>query len=399
MKRFFFFIIVVAHAAMCSCTNLRVDDVADIFFLDVKIISSTEDALRCTVTSLEKWDVTSMPTWVKMLIIKQYGDSQYEWTVDFSIAANNGYDREGIIVFETETERVGIPVIQKGAKGIQAQVQSITLSKTLLSLHVGDYSSIVATILPANAYDREIYWCSSDESVAVFVIIDGARFVWAVGEGEATITASSGGKSASCRVLVHNKPVHDAVNLGLSVKWATCNVGATKPEEYGEYFAWGETQSKTNYTWPTYMFRASGNTDNGVKFNKYNYNYSYGTVDNMTVLDLEDDAAFVNWGGSWRMPTDEEWTELRTVCTWSLITQNGVDGMLVTGPNGKSIFLPAAGCWGGTDLDGAGSYGRYWSSSLSSEYPNRARNVYFFNEVGRGSGQRYIGLSVRPVSE
>lgn len=310
MKRFFFFIIVVAHAAMCSCTNLRVDDVADIFFLDVKIISSTEDALRCTVTSLEKWDVTSMPTWVKMLVIKQYGDSQYEWTVDFSIAANNGYDREGIIVFATETERVGIPVIQKGAKGIQAPV-----------------------------------------------------------------------------------------NLGLSVKWATCNVGATKPEEYGEYFAWGETQSKTNYTWPTYMFRASGNTDNGVKFNKYNYNYTYGTVDNMTVLDLEDDAAFVNWGGSWRMPTDEEWTELRTVCTWSLITQNGVDGMLVTGPNGKSIFLPAADYRAGNNLDRAGATGCYWSSSLSSEYPNRALAVYFFNEVSRGSGIRYIGLSVRPVSE
>ena len=135
----------------------------------------------------------------------------------------------------------------------------------------------------------------------------------------------------------------DYVDLGLpsGLKWATMNVGASKPEEYGDYFAWGETEPKKEYSWLNYKFELS--TDNNGPFSKYVTNSSYGTVDNKTVLDPEEDAAHVNWGGSWRMPTEEEWTELRTNCTWTWTTQNGVNGRLVTGPNGKSIFLPAAG--------------------------------------------------------
>ena len=136
---------------------------------------------------------------------------------------------------------------------------------------------------------------------------------------------------------------HEYVDLGLSVKWATCNVGASKPEEYGDYFAWGETQPKNTYDWSTYKW-CNGSYDTQTK---YCTKSSYGTVDNKTQLELSDDAARANWGGSWRMPTDAEMTELREQCTWTWTTQNGVYGYKVTskksGYTNKSIFLPAAG--------------------------------------------------------
>lgn len=205
---------------------------------------------------------------------------------------------------------------------------------------------------------------------------------------------------------------HEAIDLGLTsgLKWATCNVGANAPEEYGDYFAWGETEpyyssqdpltwkeGKTaGYYWSSYKWcNGSSNTQT-----KYCTDSSYGTVDNKTVLDPEDDAAAVNWGGTWRMPTDAEWTELRTECTWTWTTQNGVNGRLVTGPNGNSIFLPAAGYRYNTDLILAGSVGYCWSSSLNTFSPGRAYYVCFHSgNVYGGSGYRCNGWSVRPVTE
>ena len=190
--------------------------------------------------------------------------------------------------------------------------------------------------------------------------------------------------------------VAEAVDLGLSVKWASWNVGASTAEGYGAYFAWGEITPKWEYDWSSYKwFNGSGNT-----LTKYNTNSSYGTVDNKTVLDPVDDAAHVNWGGSWRMPTNAEWTELRTQCTWTWTSQNGVNGRLVTSPNGKSIFLPAAGYRYGPYLGYEWSNGFYWSSSLNSTPPDRAYIVGFNSgNVYRGNSDRYYGQSVRPVTE
>ena len=193
---------------------------------------------------------------------------------------------------------------------------------------------------------------------------------------------------------------HEYVDLGLSVKWATCNVGATKPEEYGDYFAWGETQPKSTYDWSTYKWcRGSYDTQT-----KYCTNSSYGTVDNKTTLELSDDAARANWGGSWRMPTDAELTELREQCTWTWTTQNGVYGYKVTskksGYTNKSIFLPAAGYRRGSSLGSAGSDGYYWSSSLGTDDPDYAWHVYFYSGyVNRRRSRRDYGFSVRPVCQ
>lgn len=187
---------------------------------------------------------------------------------------------------------------------------------------------------------------------------------------------------------------HEYVDLGLSVKWATCNVGANAPEEYGDYFAWGETTTKSTYNWSTYKY-CNGSSST---LTKYNNSSSYGSVDNKTQLELSDDAAAVNWGGNWRMPTKAEQDELRNNCTWTWTTQNGVNGYKVTGANGNSIFLPAAGCRNGGSLNGAGSYGYYWSGSLGTDNPSGAYSLDFLSsDVGWYYYDRYYGQSVRPV--
>ncbi len=192
---------------------------------------------------------------------------------------------------------------------------------------------------------------------------------------------------------------HEYVDLGLSVKWATCNVGATKPEEYGDYFAWGETEPKSTYNWSTYKY-CNGSQSS---LTKYCTNSSYGTVDNKTTLEAADDAARANWGGSWRMPTDAELTELREQCTWTWTTQNGVYGYKVTskksGYTNKSIFLPAAGYGNDSSLYSVGSASFYWSSALTGN-PSHAFVLSFNSDnVGRGEDNRFFGQSVRPVCQ
>ena len=183
--------------------------------------------------------------------------------------------------------------------------------------------------------------------------------------------------------------MHDYVDLGLSVKWATCNVGATTPEEYGDYFAWGETEAKQNFSWEIYKWC------NGTKSTITKYN----ATDGLTTLLPEDDAAHVNWGGQWRMPTKEELTELREQCTWKWVTINGIKGNKVTGPNGNSIFLPAGGSYNTFDdqLNSAGVHGWIYSSTKSS-VDNQAQEMGTSSSgAAQTSCSRCLGLNIRPV--
>lgn len=194
------------------------------------------------------------------------------------------------------------------------------------------------------------------------------------------------------QVLIPNG--HEYVDLGLpsGTLWATCNVGATTPEDYGNYYAWGETSTKETYSWDTYF----DTNDGGSTFSKYNNNGG------KTVLDPEDDAAHVNWGGSWRMPTKAEWQELIDNCTWTWTTQNGVNGYKVTsnkaGYTDKFIFLPAAGYRNASDLSDVGSNGLYWSSSLGENVSGKVWYLFFYpGGHGLYPSGRYCGQSVRPV--
>ncbi len=190
---------------------------------------------------------------------------------------------------------------------------------------------------------------------------------------------------------------YDWVDLGLpsGLKWATCNVGATKPEEYGNYYAWGETTTKSDYSWDTYKYGSGYDA-----LTKYNTNSDYGTVDNKTTLEASDDAATTNWGSAWRMPTAEDWAELRENCEWiwtDSYQTTGVAGYWVTGKNGNTIFLPAAGCRRYDYLRDAGDFGYYWSSSLYTDYPDGAWVANFYSDGLDRYLARYYGLSVRPV--
>lgn len=172
---------------------------------------------------------------------------------------------------------------------------------------------------------------------------------------------------------------HEYVDLGLSVKWATCNVGATSPEDYGHYFAWGETRPKEKYT-------EENSLTYGIQMSDISGNAQY-------------DAATANWGGDWRMPTKEEMEELLNNCEWEWTTQNGV-GYKVTGPNGKYIFLPAAGDRYGSSLDNAGYSGYYWSSTPYDYYDYYAYILEFSDGSEYVIGTpRSVGFTVRPITE
>ncbi|MBQ2574195.1 MAG: hypothetical protein II575_08240, partial [Bacteroidales bacterium] len=192
---------------------------------------------------------------------------------------------------------------------------------------------------------------------------------------------------------------HDWVDLGLpsGTKWAKCNVGASTPTAYGYYFAWGETTPKGTYNWSTYRY-CNGDYNTLTKYcNKSSYGNN-GFTDALTTLEASDDAATVNWGSGWRMPTYDELNELKNNCTVTWTTQNGVK---FTGPNGNSIFLPAAGFHYDSGLYDAGSYGYYWSSSLGTGGPDCAGCLGFYSDIytiySMYSRGRNCGQSVRPV--
>ena len=204
----------------------------------------------------------------------------------------------------------------------------------------------------------------------------------------AIITVSYGDQSLEVAITQNGKPApttstangHDWVDLGLpsGLKWATCNVGASNPGDYGNYYAWGETNTKNIYT--------VGNCST------YNQNIS-------DIAGTNRDAARQNWGGSWRMPRWSDFQELLDNCTWTWTTQNNHNGFRVTDPNGNSIFLPAAGCRDGSYSRNVGSRGDYWSSTPSGSTLSAYYLFFYSGDPGRDRISRYFGQSVRPVLE
>ena len=281
---------------------------------------------------------------------------------------------------------------------VKAQTVSVTgvsLDKTAMSMTVGDTQTLTATVIPSNATNKSVTWSSNNTFVAT-VSSSGEVTAKATGSATITVTTSEGGKTAFCVVTVIQSG-HEAVDLGLSVKWATYNVGASKPEDYGDYFAWGETSPKNDYSWNTYKWCNGSYTS----LTKYNTESGLGMVDNKTQLDLSDDVAHVNWGGKWRMPTKNECEELVKNCNWIVTAVNGVQGYRVTGPNGNSIFLPIAGKMHGSSVGTSSFAGEYWSSTLWSTNLLDAYIILFFQDIvyDNGVSERPLGLPVRPVTE
>ncbi len=183
-----------------------------------------------------------------------------------------------------------------------------------------------------------------------------------------------------------------AVDLGLSVKWAMMNVGADSPEDYGGYYAWAETAEKSTYSWSTYKYSDA----TGDSFSKYCLSSYYGTVDDLSTVEPMDDAARVNMGKYWRMPSKAEMDELVEKCTWKKEKLNGVNGYRVTGPNGNSIFMPFGGSKSADSHYNLGGTGFYWVSTLSSTQSVPALYMHE-GKIDYMNYMRNSGRSIRPV--
>ena len=192
------------------------------------------------------------------------------------------------------------------------------------------------------------------------------------------------------------------VDLGLpsGLLWAECNLGANNPEEYGRYYAWGETQPKDVYAWSTYCYFTVDGEGTLQTITKYNIGSHWGVPDDLTILEAVDDAAAEALDSGARIPTKEEWQEMLSNTTEERITLNGVTGRRYTAANGNTIFLPAAGfCWG-NELLYVGYEGRYWSSSLVEDTPPAAWIFYYqWTDKGMGTFLRCGGASVRAVRQ
>lgn len=200
--------------------------------------------------------------------------------------------------------------------------------------------------------------------------------------------ASGGGNGSAPANVV-------AVDLGLpsGLKWANMNIGANKPEDYGNYYAWGETTTKSVYSHSNIKYDwelTAANT-------KYNQN------DGKTVLEAADDAAIANWGSPWRMPTLQDMQELVDNCTWEATSLNSVSGYKVTGKNGNTIFFPAAGHYNDETLSKSGTHCDYWTSTLENEGTSTYSKAWDLTmSISRGApkiddDKRDMGLPIRPV--
>ena len=285
------------------------------------------------------------------------------------------------------------------AVSVIQMVTSITLSQTTAILELDGFVRLTATVLPENAANKNVVWSSSNENIAP---VRNGR-VDAYGYGNATITceaADGSGVIATCKVCIVDPSTYVDLGLPSGTLWATCNIGANSPEEYGDYFAWGETtgskvgDNPTNIGWSQYF----DTNDNGNTFKKYNNNGG------LTELELAEDAAYVNWGPAWCIPSKEQYVELinssYTTTEWT--TQNGVNGYKITskmeGYTDNSIFLPASGNVSYSLLHDLGSEGYYWSRTLNSGRSDLALYLRFLsNGMNTYAIDRHKGQSIRPV--
>lgn len=317
-------------------------------------------------------------------------------------------------------------VFEKGAKLFYKQLRiktldssdrSITdviLSDKAIDLAKGCTKQLYASVVPENDAYQNIIWSSDYPWVAE---VDGSGLVTAKSAGHCVVTAMAhNGVFGVCLVTVSSQT---GVDLGLSVKWAECNVGAVSASDPGNYFAWGESVPRTDefagfYYWETYLF--SGGSSHTLT--RYNTLSSYGTVDNLTTLTSSDDAASVQWKDSWRLPTSLEWAELYDNCTWEWLEKGDKSGyissftaqaagyLIIKGGVGsfsldreKFIFLPSCGCYKGNYVEENNVTCHYWSSSLYIQHPDCAIELSAgpLSIQPQYGAPRCYGMTVRPV--
>lgn len=362
------------------------------------------------ITSDDSWSVNTSDTWIKVSDFAGVGDK----TITVTVAANKGMEaRTGTIT----------------VKGKSSGTECISVSQSRMDcalfvdkeeFKVGESAAGVTLTITS---DDDWTISTSDTWVTVSDTLGSGNKALTVNISQNSTISERIGKiivkglnsniEKTIAIIQLKTNGHEYVDLGLpsGMLWATCNVGASKPEDFGDYFAWGATEPQREYSEANTPYQ----TYNAADYIKSKYTKYLGSTTSdykdssakdsdalKTVLDPDDDAAHVNWGGSWRMPTRAELEELidNNNCTWTWTKQNGVEGYKITSlKNRKSLFLPAPGFRSDSMLCLEGSDGCYWSSSLfMSSYPYNAYNLGFnWANVVCGSTFRKEGLSVRPV--
>ena len=383
----------------------------------VDVVPNTTMVFSAWVTNASKNELGTSACYSRITLVVKDEEGQELTSIDFNISCDDLSWKQGKVSFNTkENSKVSIELYNSlpGALGNDFLIDDISFSICdkqnfdfiepafiQFNSNGGDrmmdaeyvVQNNVYTI-PNSAFTRSGYTFTGWNTKA-----DGTGTSYTAGTSvtiTSNLTLYAQWKKIETQPTI-NANGHEYVDLGLpsGTLWATMNVGATSPEGYGDYFAWGETEPKDYYHWETYKLSANGNY---YSMTKYCLSPSYGTVDNKNILELSDDAANANWGGDWRMPTIENFSELKTECTWSLVTKDGIRGFTVKGKNGNTIFLPEGGDYLGQDLSNVGSRGAYWSSNLGS---HDAYSSCFYigtsQEVKSSGYDRCRGYSVRPV--
>ena len=378
---------IIKEAAFSGCSNLGL--------IDFSKSTSLKTIETYAFSGVEKWQKKATGN---------YSGQQYYYK---SLEVPASVESLGMVAFNGDIDEI---VIGKNMRQMAGFAISTSVNNGKMYVNRGTPPTVNSSVLGEresswtlyvpkgckSAYQKDAVWKKFYKIIEDESLEKGDDYTGGNGDDN-----PSGGNTGY-KTCPDNKHPH-MIDLGLpsGTLWACCNVGASKPEEYGNYYAWGETSPKSVYSWSTYKW-CSGLYDTQTK---YCTKSSYGSVDNKTTLDSSDDAATVNWGTPWRMPSLDVIKELVDKCTSVQTSQNGVNGWKFTGPNGGVIFFPAAGIrWDGEPFDvnnsfDAGSYGFYWSSSLYESTPFDALVLYL--GVGWYSDnvpwERGNGQSVRPV--
>lgn len=311
------------------------------------------------LTSDADWTIMASEPWIAVTP-KEGKGSQAAQTITITCEPNKTYDkRTASITLKAGSVTKVINVEQAGVDFLEAEVKEYDVPAEGGSVNVAVRTNVQFIATP------EVSWIRYEKTKALLdktvVLSVDANIGNIDREGKVKLLQNGGGLSVMITIR-QEKPMpkipEGAVDLGLSVYWGECNVGASKPEEIGNLYAWGETLPKAEYTWQNYKYY-----DENGKITKYNsyediVGFQAVVLDNLTVLLPEDDAATVNLGGKWRMPTVEEWGELREKCTWEPFEKGGLEICKVTGPEGECIYLPQL-----PDYKDNPRAGGYWSSS------------------------------------
>lgn len=333
-------------------------------------------------------------------------DSTFEWMRQGSVAAGLEYfglywqsNAKAIFAQIKPLEDARLYVLTSSDYAIEdiSQLSTRLTSETEATVYDnvkadanGTYNDVIATVYSGKIYLINVTSSTISVDSVTRIVVNGTYKVW-ISEQEGNDYSSPTGYANG----------YGYVDLGLpsGTLWAYTNLGSSTPYDYGDYYSWGETTTKSSYTWNNYQYCNGGET----ALTKYCNDQSYGNqgyTDALTTLESSDDAATVNRGANWRMPTLEDFQELTSSCSHSPSTQNGVVGWIFRGPNGNSIFLPAAGSYD-EDTFFDDHYGYYWSSSLYATEPNKAWPLYFYDTSyfmdENVICNRRTGLSVRPV--